>query len=881
LPSTNNKLDNNLKIPRIGKLFLRITLNDEDYYQLSGDLEEVFRFKSSDENPFRARIWYWLQLFKSIPTFIGLTIYWSFAMLKNYLKTAFRNIKRNKGFSIINIVGLAIGITSCMLILLFVQSELNYDRHHKNAEHIYRAALRGNMGANKVDVANASSPLAFTLVNEFPEVLTATRLRTINNVYVKYKDKQYREEDFFWADSTVFDVFTIPLISGDPNTALMQPNSVLITSAIVEKYFSDEDPINKILTLEDGTLYKVTGILQDLPDNSHFKFDFLASYSTLPESRSSDWFSNTAYTYILCQENVSLDQLNAKLPEISRKYVGPIIQEAMGITYNKFIESGNEFGFFLQPLLDIHLHSDLEGEIRSNGNLNTVMIFSVIAFIILVIACINFINIATARSAQRANEVGVRKVVGSNKSQLIRQFLSESILLSLISVLLALVLVSLFLPTFNQLVSKNLTFSILKTWYFIPGIVGSIFMIGILAGGYPAFLLASFQPVQVLKGKSQSNRRGRKLRNSLVIFQFAISIILFIGTSIIYSQLNFVRNKKLGFNKEHIVVIQNAKKLTSHQQSFKNELQQNINIINATYSNGLPQMRLSGQLFQKIGAESNENHILVNIMADYDFLKTYKIQMSEGRFFAPDRSTDTSAIILNETAIKALGISNIQDEQLKLVGETNNLDIIGVFKDFHIQSLHEAIRPMTAVLIKELPGEFLSVRIQPNKIQETLQFIESQWITFLPNQPIEYTFFDERFDQLYQSELQTSQIFKYFAILTIFIACLGLLGLASFTAGQRTKEIGIRKVLGANTPGLFLLLSKEFLKWVIVANIIAWPLAYFAMNKWLQNFVYHADIGYKVFILSGISALIIALLTVSYQTIKATLTNPVNSLKHE
>jgi putative ABC transport system permease protein len=806
-------------------------------------------------------------------------------MLKNYITIVLRVIQKHRGYSFINIVGLAIGIASCILILFFVQSELNYDRFHENARNIYRVPLRFNVGMNHFDCALAPSPLAEAMVNDFPEVKASTRMykqfRT-GNVYVRYKDIQFMEEQFVWADPTVFDVFTISLIEGEKTAVLKEQNSVVLTPKMVKKYFGEEDPIGKMLILEDGTPYKVTGIAKSLPDNSHFHFDFLATFSSLRKSRDPDWYDTAVYTYILVQENVTSGQIEARIPEFSRKYYEPIVKRAMGISYEKFIESGNYIGFFLQPLLDIHLHSKVENEFEAPGNINTVTIFAAIALIILIVACINFINLATARSAQRAKEVGIRKVVGSKKKQLLRQFLTESIVFASIAILVALILVELFLPVFNNLVGKNYALSTFMSWAFVFGILFGAVVIGVAAGIYPAFLLSSFQPVDVVKGKFQSGVKGRNFRHVLVVFQFVTSIVLFISTFVISDQLRYIRSKNLGFDKEHVVIIQGARKLGAEREAFKERLKQNPDILNATFTDSLPQMLLEVKVFQKPGEGSNINHTLVTMSADYDFLETYNIKLKEGRYFQKEHSTDTSAVILNEAAIKALNIGSPLEERLLLTEFKNKpYNVIGVIENIHLESLHFNMRPMASILIENRPVMYLSVRIHPQRVDETIQFMEKLWREFVPSQPLDYVFFDDNFAQLYNTEIQAGKTFTAFAALAIIIAGLGLFGLASFVTTQKTKEIGIRKVLGASIPGIILLLNREFLIKVLVANLIAWPVAYFAMNKWLQNFAYRAGIKFWVFVVSAALALVISLLTVSYQTIKAASTNPVNSLRYE
>jgi len=807
-------------------------------------------------------------------------------MFRNYITIALRNIRKYKGFSLINISGLAIGIASCLLILLFVQSELSYDRFHKKAERIYRVGFTFHVGTNQFDAALGPCPLATALVDDFPEVQSAARIFARQSrggdVFVRFGDKRFKENKFLWADPELLDILTIPFINGSPEEALAQPNSVVLTAAVAAKYFGQEDPIGKMMELGDGSLYMVNGVTESWPEHSHFHFDFLASFSSLPKSKDLDFYDTAVFTYILLRENASIDELESKLPEFSGKCMAPIIEKIMAVPYEEFLESGNFIGFMTQPLRDIHLRSKWGNELEPQGSFNTVIIFSAIAMLILIVACINFINLTTAQSTKRANEVGVRKVVGSSRAQLVRQFLSESIFLSFLSFLLALIFVELALPVFNNLVGKKFSSSHIFDWSFLLFLLIGALFIGMAAGSYPAFLMASFRPVSVLKGKIQSSMRGRRFRDALVIFQFCASIILLIGTAVIYTQLHYIRNKELGFDKEHVVVIQRAEKLGSQQVAFKNQLYQNPDVLSVAFTDSLPQMLLEAKVFQKEGEGSQENNTLITITADYDLLETYGLKMIEGRYFERERSTDSTAVVLNETAIKALDIQDPLEKRLVLVGlKRKPVDIIGIINDFHMESLHTKIGPTAVILVGARPSVLLSVRVHPGDLPKTLGFLEDKWREFTNNQPFEYVFFDDQFDMLYKAEIQAGKVITVFACLAVFIACLGLLGLASFTASQRTKEIGIRKVLGATTSGILVLLNKDFVKRVLVANLIAWPLAYYAMNKWLQNFAYRIRINIWMFLASAVIALLIALFTVSYQTIRAARGNPVDSLRYE
>jgi putative ABC transport system permease protein len=807
-------------------------------------------------------------------------------VFRNYLKIALRNIKKYKGYSSINIAGLAVGIASGLLILLFVKSELSYDRFHENAERVYRVGFKFHVGTNQFDAALGPCPLADALLRDFPEVRSAARIFARQSrggdVFVRYKEKRFQEKLFLWADPAIFDILTIPFLRGNPDDALEEPNSVILTAEAGEKYFGREDPMGKMLELEDGSLYMIRGVTEGWPESSHFHFDFLASFSSLPKSRDQDFYDTAVFTYILLQDSSSIERLESKLSEFSGKCMAPIIEKIMAVPYQEFLESGNFIGFMVQPLLDIHLHSDWGNELEPQGNLNTVIIFSAIALLILVVACINFINLTTARSTQRANEVGVRKVVGSTHGQLIRQFLSESVCVSFIAILMAVIIVQLFLPVFNSLVGKKFSAAYFQNLSSILAIVLGALVIGTVAGSYPAFFMASLRPVVVLKGKMQSSIKGRTFRDILVVFQFCVSIILLLGTTVIYGQLHYLRNKELGFEKEHVVVIQRAEKLGQQQQAFKNRLKQNPDVLNVTFTDSLPQMLLEAKVFQKEGEGSNQNNTLITVSADHEFVETYGLHILEGRHFEQDRSSDSTAIILNEAAVNALDIQDPLEKRLIRVGlKRKPMDIIGIINDFHMESLHVKIGPIAVILLGERPGVLLSVRVRPGNLQNTLNYLKTQWNQFTNNQPFEYVFFDDQFDSIYKSEIQAGKLITAFACLAIFIACLGLLGLASFTAGQRTKEIGIRKVLGASVAGIFFLLNKDFINRVLIANLIAWPLAYYAMNKWLQNFAYRISINIWMFLASAAAALIIALLTVSYQSVKSALGNPVDSLRYE
>ena len=805
-------------------------------------------------------------------------------MLKNYFKIAIRNLLKFKAYSFINIMGLAIGITGCTLILLYIRDELNYDKYNKKADQIYRVHTKGVLGNNILDIAVSPAPMAGALLRDFPEVVQATRFQPSQNMLIRYGDKVFIENRFLWADSTIFDVFTIPLIKGDPKKALTEPHTVVLTESTAKKYFGDEDPIGKILSFEDGTPYTVTGVAEDCPVNSHFHYDILASMCTLEYSRSEFWIRNNFYTYIVLKKGFPAEQFQAKMPEVVKKYAGPQFLSALGLSYDDLRKRGNSYEFFIQPLTGIHLNSHLQYEIEPTGDITYIYIFSVIAIFILLIACINFMNLSTARSATRAREVGIRKVLGSNKKQIIKQFIAESILLAFIASVISVALVELLLPYFNQLAGKQLETAYFSSWTAIPALLLTVIIVGFIAGSYPAFFLSSFKPIEVLKGKILSANQNSFLRSGLVVFQFAISIVLFIGTFVVYNQLMYVQNTKLGFNKDQVLIINRAWALEKEKETFENELKNNPGIIDAAGSGNIPGRTFGQTVFKPENAPEDHQYPLSIWQTDEDYASTMDLKMAEGRYFSKENPSDTTAVVLNETALKFLGMKDPIGKRLVLAGRTPDenqfFTIIGVVKDFHYQSLHEKIRPLV-IFCQPHEHPFVNVRIRPQNVSKTIAFIKSEWKKFVPDKPFEFFFLNEEFSKLYKAEQRTGEIFTVFSVLAIFIASLGLFGLAAFTAERRSKEIGIRKTLGASVPGIVYLLSKEFTRWVLLANVIAWPVAYFIMSKWLEDFAYRIEMGWWMFLFSGSIALVIALVTVSFHAIKTAMLNPVKSLRYE
>ncbi|MBN1272221.1 MAG: ABC transporter permease [Candidatus Aminicenantes bacterium] len=808
-------------------------------------------------------------------------------MFKNHIKIALRNLFKHKGFSFINVFGLVVGITCCLLIVLYVVDELSYDKYHERSDRIYRVGLHGFINNNLFNGVVSPSPMAQTLVREYPEVTAAVRMQNFGFPVFRYKDKVFSEEHVFWVDASFFDIFTAPLIKGDPKTALVKPRTIVLTRSMARKYFGNEDPMGKTLNADNRRDYLVTGIVEDAPRNSHFHYDFLASLSTYPDSRSPVWVSNNYHTYFLLEEGVLGNTFEPKLEELVRKYVGPQIEAAMGVSLQDFFDSGGEYGYFIQPLTDIHLRSHLDYEIEPNGDIAYVYIFSIIALGILLVACVNFVNLATARASTRAREVGVRKTLGSGRLQLIRQFLAETTLLSLIAVLLALIAVQLLIPFFNNLTGKNISIPYFDNIWTIPLLLGLVLLVGLAAGIYPSLFLASFDPVAVLKTEIPGAHKKSRLRNILVVFQFTISIVLIIGTLIVQRQLNFMQNKNLGFNRDQVVIIKKTDDLSTKLPVFKQELLKNPNVISASNTQRLIGGNFGNSAFKMAGASGEETHLLWTCFADADFVKTYEIEMAAGRYYEENRQPDLQAAVINEAALKDLGLTGDPiGQQVVAIGPTEAqsqaFNIIGVMKDFNFRSLHHRIQPMIVFLSGPRNiGRYVSVRIRPENIRDTLGFLEKTWHEFALNQAFEYEFFDDYFARLYSSEQRTGRIFLYFSILAVIIAGLGLFGLASFVTEQRTKEIGIRKALGATSSRIVILLSRKFAVWVLLGNVIAWPLAYFVLKKWLQRFAYQSGISLLSFLAASIFVLIIAMVIVSVKTLKAAVANPVESLRYE
>jgi len=806
-------------------------------------------------------------------------------MIRNYFKIAFRNSWKNKGSSIINISGLAIGIATCLIIMLFVNNELGYDRFNKKADRMVRVFFQGNVQGEKMNESTVMPPVAQTLKADFPEVEAATRIRDYGTPKLIYEDKSFKEDAFAFVDSNFFRVFTLPLIEGNAETALAQPNTIVITKALGHKYFGDEDPMGKVISFKDGNkaAYKVTGLIDKVPLNSHFHFEIFASMASLPESKEPSWMTSNFYTYLVLAKGYDYKKLEVKLPQVVQRYIGPQMLKAMGLTLDEFRKKGNSISFHLQPLTDIHLHSDFSGDLSEHGDIRYVYIFGAIALFMLLIACINFMNLSTAGASKRAREVGIRKVLGSLKLELVRQFLFESILITTIALILAIVCIYAVLPVFNNLTGQNLTLNFSEHPLLIPALLLFVLIIGMLAGSYPAFYLSSFKPVAVLKGKFTSGKKSISLRSGLVVFQFLISITLIVSTTVVYKQLSYIQQKELGYDKEQVMILP-IYMLGKNASVFRQQLLDNPGISSLSNSGYLPAGPSDNNNFF-VSPGENSTQLIKTLRYDVDenYIPTLGIQLLAGRNFSKDFANDSSGVILNETAARVFGWGeNAPGHSISTStnkGEKIMYNVLGVVKDFHFKSLHERISPLVMVLA---PNQgMIIVKLKTTDIASLLAVVKKQWTQLGAEEPLSYSFLDERFDNTYRSEQKIGLILGIFAGLTIFVACLGLFGLAKFTAEQRVKEIGIRKVLGASVAGVVSLLSKDFLKLVLIAFVIASPIAWYIMNKWLQDFAYRIDITWWVFVIAGITAILIALITVGFQAVKAAVANPVKSLRTE
>jgi len=801
-------------------------------------------------------------------------------MIKNYFKIAIRNLVRHKSFSIINILGLSIGMICFILIGLWINDELSFDKYNENYSQIYRMGTDRKMGDQEGTGISTPHPLAPTLMDEIPEIEKAARLRGKYQKLVTYQETNILLKKIYYTDPELFNIFTIPLISGSKSDVLTKPNTVVISNAIAKKFFKNEDAIGKSITFDNKKEFEIVGVTQDLPANSHWDFEVLIAYCGSNAANDMNWFGNSPLTYIKVQPETDPVILTDKINDMFVRITDDMFKQMLGVSFAEWEEQGNHFRFRVTPLSQIYLFNPKEAVVERKGDIRYVQLFAVIGLFILLVACINFMNLTTARSAVRAKEIGMRKVLGSNCKQLIKQFLFESVLISLLAMLIALVGSELLLFSFNEYTGKHLYLKFAGD-YSYPIYFAFAIIIGLISGAYSAVALSSYKVLTVLKGSLFKGKQKSGFRNALVLFQFAISILVILCTIITMQQMNFISKKKLGFNKEQLLVVERAYILKDQLPIYKEEIAKFTAVQSASAVFSVPGSCSDGSMFNKDNNTPDELYHFYRLCGDYDYLETMGIELAEGRYFSPTIQSDKSAVIINETAVKKLGYENPIGRIILEPGSDEKLTIIGVVKDFHNNSLRDEITSMMIFHPDVWYKELMAVRINTKDVSGTIKMLEENWHKLAGDQPFEYFFMDSYFDNLHRSELMTSKFFTIFASLAIFIACLGLFGLAAFTAEQKTKEIGVRKVLGASVPSIVSILLKQFTKWVILANIIAWPIGYYIMKSWLQNFAYRIDLNVSYFILSGLITLLIAVITVSYLAINAANKNPVRALNYE
>lgn len=848
------------KPPRLAFWIISALRRYEDEFASAGDFDEEHLRIAAEKGKIRAHMWYWWQAVYLIPAYIQFSMAIRSTMLKHFVRVALRNIKRNKSHSFINITGLAIGIASSLMLVFWAMDEWSYDRFHENAKNIFRIVQE-----RKTDrvfrTPSTPSPLAPALVADYPEIEKAVRIRHSRMAFIcGTHNANIFDEEGLIADPEILQVFTFPLRGGDSNTALKGPQAIIITEKMALKCFSEQDPVGKIITATNGDPFQVTGIMEKVPINSHLNFDYVIPTDYLMRRAQSldRWNVSDSLTYVMLRKNVDHLELNHRLESF--------VQDRAPQSSSRLI---------FQPLTEIHLRS-LEG----GGPIVYMSIAILLAMVILTVACINFMNLSTARFGKRSLEVGVRKVIGARRPNLIGQFFAESLILTFISTFFAMGLVYVFLPVFNRLLEKDVGFDVLGAVPVISAITTVTIFTGILSGIYPAVFLSSFPPVKILKGFSRSTKKMMNARRFLVVFQFTISLALILCTLVVSRQLHFIRNKNLGLDKENLVFFQLGNNPSVELETIKHTLTQSPAIANATATNA-PLLWL-GIETTGVSWEGKTPEDIMNVQirtVDFDYLRTFGMEMQEGRFFSKEMSTDAKqGFILNESATRVMGLHSPVGKWFSLGDKKGR--IIGVVRDFHHHSIHEEIEPV-AFLMEPSWSDYVFVRIEPGRTAEALRFLAEKWKQINPNRAFRLRFFDEEIDRLYRSEKELGRFINILSVLAMFISCLGLFGLVSYATEQRTKEIGIRKVLGASVIGIQILLSREFLKWVLIANVISWPVSYFVLQKWLQNFAYRTSMGIGDFVFAGGLVFAVATVTVSYQSLRAAMTDPVKSLRYE
>lgn len=806
-------------------------------------------------------------------------------MLKNLLKHSVRSFKRQRSYIIINVLGLSIGIACSLLIALYIFNESSYDKYNENKDRIYRVILNGKIGGQEVTASYTPAVLGPTLLREFPEIESFLRMTGRGPTVLESGDQNFTDEDIIEADSTFFDFFSIPVLKGDQSNLLNAPHVIVLSESTAKRIFGNENPIDKQIKIGTDTIrYVVTGVMADVPENTHFKASAITSYMTNPRSKDPTWMSNSFSTYLLLKPNSSYKTVDGKFHDLVTKYVGPELEKYMGISADEFISKGNQYRFFLQNLADIHLDTSIQQEFKAAADPKYLEIFGAISVLIVLIAAINFMNLATAQASRRAKEVGIKKVGGSTRGLLIAQFLSETFMLTLVALVISLIIIKITLPYFNNLLGVSLGLKLLAHWYTIPVLILFALVVSLMAGSYPSFYLSSFNPYEVLKGSQKSSMKNGKLRRVLVVFQFSVSILLIIGTLIMYRQINYMLNKDVGFNKEQLIVIERAHALGARMKAFKDEVRQLPGVVNIASSTAVPN-RNNNTNGYGIEGRQQESYLLQTNWIDYNYIDTYGMNVASGRNFDESFTSDKDACIINESAVKNFSITDPENTRIVRPEDEGNkiLPVIGIVKNFNFQSLRNPIEPYIFLFqTEEFMWGYLTVRLDPSRgFALTISDIENKWKEFIPNNPLQYYFLDEDFEKMYIQEKQNAQLAVIFSILAIFIASLGLFGLTSFTVEQRTKEIGVRKAMGSSVAGIYLEISKEIILLVSISALLAWPLVYFWAGKWLENFYFRINPGFMSFILGLFIALCIAVLTISYRILKAANVNPARSLKYE
>lgn len=806
-------------------------------------------------------------------------------MFRNLILHSLRSFKRQRAYIIINVLGLSIGIACSLLIALYVLKESSYDRYNVKKDRIFRLILNGKIGGQEVTAAVTSCPMGPTMLKEFPEVEDYLRMSGSGPTVIEYNNQTFTEEHLIEVDSSFFNFFSIPVLKGDAKNLLNSPRKAVLSKSTAKKIFGNENPIDKAIKVgSDSIRYTVSGVMADVPENSHFEANILLSFMTNPYSRNPIWLNNSLSTYILLKPRTSYTTAESKLPELLKKYCGPEVKQMMGISIEDFIAQGNKYRFYFQKLRDAHLDTSIQQIFKPASDPKYLVIFGTIAILIVVIAAINFMNLSTAQASRRSKEVGIKKIGGSSRAMLITQFLSESSILTLISLVFALIIIKVSLPYVNNLIGSSLSLKLFTAWYTIPVLVLFALFVGFLSGSYPALFLSSFNPYEVLKGESRSSTTTGKLRKVLVVFQFAVSILLIIGTMVMYNQIKYMLNKDVGFNKEQVIVINRADALGPRVKAFKESIKQILGIINITSSTAVPNRNTNNNGYG-IEGRKDESFLIQTNFVDYDYLETYGMKIVKGRSFNESFASDKLACIINESALKEFNITDLDKTRFLQPtgpGTYNNLQLIGVVKNFNFESLRNPIRPYIFCFKSDgMTYGFLSVKLSAENYSKTINEIENKWKEFTSNTPLQYYFVDQDFENIYIQEKQNARMAVIFSVLAIFIAALGLFGLTSFTVEQKTKEIGVRKAMGSSVAGIYLVISKDVFILVTISALLSWPLIYYIAGRWLENFYYRINLSIITFIAGLSIALGIAILTISYRILRAANINPALSLKHE